>query len=84
MNASPSPVRTRPQILQGPVEVGSKTLPSGRKRAAESLREEIDLLGPVRLKEVEAAQDAIIQVVRRLEEEGTITLESQGADSLVA
>ena len=48
------------------------------------LREEIDLLGPVRLKEVEAAQDAIIQVVRRLEEEGTITLESQGADSLVA
>ncbi len=54
------------------------------KRAAESLREEIDLLGPVRLKEVEAAQDAIIQVVRRLEEEGTITLESQGADSLVA
>jgi flagellar motor switch protein FliG len=54
------------------------------KRAAESLREEIDLLGPVRLKEVEAAQDAIIQVVRRLEEEGTITLDSQGAESLVA
>jgi flagellar motor switch protein FliG len=54
------------------------------KRAAESLREEIDLLGAVRLKDVEAAQDAIIQVVRRLEEEGTITLESQGAESLVA
>src|SRR3954467_2297931 len=46
------------------------------KRAAESLREEIDLLGPVRLKDVETGQDAIIQVVRRLEEEGAITLDS--------
>jgi len=54
------------------------------KRAAESLREEIDLLGPVRLKDVEAGQDAIIQVVRRLEEEGAITLDSEGSESLVA
>lgn len=44
------------------------------KRAAEALREEIGMLGPVRLKDVEAAQDAIIQVVRRLEEEGSISL----------
>jgi len=54
------------------------------KRAAESLREEIDMLGPVRLKDVEAAQDAIIQVVRRLEEEGQITLEADASQSLVA
>lgn len=54
------------------------------KRAAESLREEIGLLGPVRLKDVEAAQDAIIQVVRRLEEEGAITLENESSESLVA
>ena len=54
------------------------------KRAAESLREEIDLLGPVRLKDVETAQDAVIQVVRRLEEEGAITLDSEGSESLVA
>jgi flagellar motor switch protein FliG len=54
------------------------------KRAAESLREEIELLGPVRLKDVEAAQDSIIQVVRRLEEEGQITLESDANQSLVA
>ncbi len=54
------------------------------KRAAESLREEIELLGPVRLKDVEAAQDSIIQVVRRLEEEGQITLEADGNESLVA
>ena len=54
------------------------------KRAAESRKEELELLGPVRLKDVEAAQDTIIQVVRRLEEEGQITLESDGAESVVA
>jgi flagellar motor switch protein FliG len=54
------------------------------KRAAESLKEELEMLGPVRLKDVETAQDAIIQVVRRLEEEGQITLESDNAQSLVA
>jgi flagellar motor switch protein FliG len=46
------------------------------KRAAESLKEEIDMLGPVRLKDVEGAQDVIIQTVRRLEEEGSISLEN--------
>lgn len=54
------------------------------KRAAESLKDELEMLGPVRLKDVEAAQDTIIQVVRRLEEEGQITLEVDGAQSVVA
>lgn len=54
------------------------------KRAAESLKEELEMLGPVRLKDVEVAQDAIIQVVRRLEEEGQITLDADGAASVVA
>jgi len=54
------------------------------KRAAESLKEELEMLGPVRLKDVEAAQDTIIQIVRRLEEEGQISLESDNAQSLVA
>jgi flagellar motor switch protein FliG len=54
------------------------------KRAAVSLKEEIQLLGPVRLKDVEAAQDAIIQSVQRLEEAGEITTEAGGAQALVA
>jgi flagellar motor switch protein FliG len=54
------------------------------KRAAETLKEELEMLGPVRLKDVEAAQDAIIQVVRRLEEEGQITLEADASQSVVA
>jgi len=53
------------------------------KRAAEGLKEEIDLLGPVRLKDVEAAQDVIIQAVRKLEEEGQISLDSD-SQALVA
>ena len=53
------------------------------KRAAESLKEELEMLGAVRLKDVEVAQDSIIQVVRRLEEEGQISVESDQA-SLVA
>lgn len=53
------------------------------KRAAESLRDEISLLGPVRLKDVELAQDAIIQVVRRLEEEGQISLDGDSEGGVV-
>jgi flagellar motor switch protein FliG len=57
-------------------------LKSVSKRAAESIREEMEMLGPVRLKEVEAAQDRIIQIVRRLEEEGEISLD-QGGDRIM-
>ncbi len=53
------------------------------KRAAESLRDEISLLGPVRLKDVEAAQDGIIQVVRRLEDEGQISLDIEAEQAVV-
>jgi flagellar motor switch protein FliG len=51
------------------------------KRAAESLKDEIEMLGPVRVKDVEIAQDGIIQIVRRLEEEGAIA--TDGADAAV-
>lgn len=54
------------------------------KRAAEGLKEEIEMLGPVRLKDVDVAQEAIIAVVRRLEEEGQISLEAEGAQSVVS
>jgi flagellar motor switch protein FliG len=53
------------------------------KRAAEGLREEIELLGPVKLRDVEKAQDTVIQAVRRLEEEGQITLESEAEQGVV-
>jgi flagellar motor switch protein FliG len=58
-------------------------LKSVSKRAAESIKEEMEMLGPVRLKEVEAAQDRIIQVVRRLEEEGEISLDTGGENRIM-
>ena len=49
------------------------------KRAAESMVEEIAMLPPVRPKDQEAAQDRVMAIVRRLEEQGEITLD-QGDD----
>jgi flagellar motor switch protein FliG len=48
------------------------------KRAAESLKEDIAMLGPLKAKDLEAAQDKIIQAVRKLEEAEEITLDSGG------
>jgi flagellar motor switch protein FliG len=45
------------------------------KRAAETLMEELEMMGPVKLTEVEAAQERVIQVVRRLEEQEEISLD---------
>jgi flagellar motor switch protein FliG len=60
-----------------------KILSALPKRAAESLKEEIQLLGPVRLKDVEAAQDGVIQAVRHLEEEGQISLDNDSTQMVV-
>lgn len=45
------------------------------KRAAENVKEEISLLGPQKVNQIEAAQMEIIEVVRRLESEGSISLD---------
>ena len=46
------------------------------KRAAETVNEEISFMGPLKLKDIEAAQQRIIEVVRRLESEGEIDLDA--------
>jgi flagellar motor switch protein FliG len=56
-------------------------LKSVSKRAAESVREEMDMLGSIKPKEINAAQDRIIQIVRKLEEAEEISLESGGDES---
>ena len=62
-------------------ELKDKIASSLSTRAAESLQDELEMLGSVRLKEVEAAQEAIIAIVRQLEEDGEITI--GGDDELV-
>lgn len=54
------------------------------ERATENLLSEIDLLGPVRLSRVEEARSGIVQIIRRLEESGQITIRREGEDEYVA
>ena len=53
------------------------------ERAAETLLEEVDLLGAVRLTQVEEAQQSIIRTIRQLEEQGQIMIRRGGDDELV-
>lgn len=48
------------------------------ERAGQALMEEIDLMGPVRLKDVETAQGGIVRIIRSLEEAGQIVLSRSG------
>jgi len=54
------------------------------QRGAEMLQEDLASLGPVKLKEVDAAQQAVIMVARELEKDGVISLKNSGADQYVA
>lgn len=59
-------------------ELQDKIFRNMSKRAAELLRSDLDVKGPVKLSEVEAAQKEIVTIARRLADEGTIML---GANS---
>lgn len=52
-------------------------------RGAEMLREDMEAAGPVRIREVEAAQQQILAVVRQLESEGTVNLKGGGGAEYV-
>jgi flagellar motor switch protein FliG len=52
-------------------------------RAAETLREDLDSRGPVRVSEVESEQKEMLKIVRRLVDEGQIVLASGGADEFL-
>ncbi|MFZ5753989.1 MAG: flagellar motor switch protein FliG [Bacillota bacterium] len=64
-------------------EVASKVKKNMSKRAAEMLDEDIAFLGPVRLRDVEEAQQRIVNVIRRLEEAGEIIISRGGGDELI-
>ncbi len=53
------------------------------QRGAEMLREDMEALGPIKIKEVEAAQQQIITVVRQLETEGVISLKGSTGEQYV-
>ena len=65
-------------------EVREKILHNMSERARENLVEEIELLGPVRLSQVEDARAGIVQIIRRLEEGGQIVIRRDGEDEYVS
>lgn len=65
-------------------DVRDKIMHNLSARAAENLADEIDLLGPVRLRQVEESQQKVIQQIRALEESGQIQLRRGDDDEFVA
>jgi len=65
------------------VALREKVFKNMSQRAAETLREDLESKGPVRVSEVEAEQKEILKIVRRLAEEGQITLGGKGEESFV-
>ena len=53
------------------------------ERASQLIAEEMEYMGPVRLSDVEAAQQRIVDVVRRLEDAGEVILQGRGDADVV-
>ncbi len=64
-------------------QVKAHFLQAMSERGAEMLKEDMEALGPIKLKEVEAAQQQIIAVVRQLDAEGTISLKGTVGEQYV-
>lgn len=70
--------------LKGTTEsVKEKIFANMSKRAADLLRDDIDVQGPVKVSEVEQAQKEILAVARTLAEDGKISLGAKGADEMI-
>jgi flagellar motor switch protein FliG len=52
-------------------------------RAVEMLREDMDVLGPIKVKDVESSQQQIVAIIRKLDEDGVISIKGGGGDEYV-
>ncbi len=64
-------------------ELKEKFFKNMSSRAAETLKEELEFLGAVKVKDVERAQKVIVDVVRKLDEEGVISIGGGGEEVVV-
>ena len=64
-------------------EVKTQFFRNMSSRGVEMLREDMDVLGPVKIKAVEAAQQHIVTIIRKLDEDGVISLKGGGGDEYV-
>lgn len=64
-------------------EVQEKIYRNMSKRAASLLREDMDFMGPIRLRDVEESQQKIVNIIRKLEDAGDIIVARAGEEELV-
>jgi flagellar motor switch protein FliG len=64
-------------------ELKDKVFRNISSRAAEVIKEDLEVMGPVRLSDVEKAQSEIIKIVRKMEEEGKIFIAGRGGDDVL-
>jgi flagellar motor switch protein FliG len=64
-------------------DVANKIYKNMSKRAAEMLKEEMEYMGPVRIRDVEESQQRIVNVIRRLEESGEIVVSRGRGDEII-
>ena len=64
-------------------EVSELIFANMSKRMAEMIKEDMDFMGPVRLRDVEEAQQNIVNTIRRLEDAGEIIISRGGGDELI-
>ncbi len=64
-------------------EMQEKIFSNLSSRAVDQIKEEVDLLGPMKLADVEAVQEQIVEVARRLEAEGRLSIELGGGDDVL-
>lgn len=70
--------------LKGSTEEVQKVIFSNMsKRLTEMIREDIEFMGPVRLKDVEEAQQKIVNIIRKLEDAGEIVISRGGGDEII-
>lgn len=66
-----------------PKEVAAKVFKNMSSRAADMLREEIEYMGPVKIRDVEEAQQKIVNVIRNLEDKGEIVVSRGKGDEMI-
>ncbi|MFZ5352085.1 MAG: flagellar motor switch protein FliG [Bacillota bacterium] len=64
-------------------EVSKAIFANMSKRLAEMIKEDMDYMGPVRLRDVEEAQQKIVNIIRKLEDAGEIVISRGGGDEIV-
>ena len=70
--------------LKGATEEVQKVIYANMsKRLAEIIKEDIEFMGPVRLKDVEEAQQKIVNIIRKLEDAGEIIISRGGGDEII-